>query len=100
MDPNKDSRSIHRSSSEENSVRFQLNSDEARWLARQDQFFSGALVGLLTSALSEWMTRNSDRLVDSSNVGHILHRARDEVISKHKDEFLETNRCDPFEDNL
>jgi hypothetical protein len=88
MDPNKHSRSIHRSSSEGNSIQFQLDSAEARWLARQDQFFNGALVGVLTSALCEWMTRNPGRLVDSSNVSHILHRALDEFISRHKDEFL------------
>jgi len=90
MDPNKHSRSIHRSTSEGNSdeLQFQLNSVEVKWLARQDQFFNDALVEVLTSALCEWIARNPDRVVDSLNVRHILHDALDEFISRHKDEFL------------
>jgi hypothetical protein len=88
MDPNKYWRSIRPSSSEGNSIQFRLNTAQAGWLARQDQFFSGALVGVLTSALCEWIARNPDGLVDSSNVSHILHKALDEFISRHRDEFL------------
>jgi site-specific recombinase XerD len=46
------------------------------------------LVGVLTSALCEWVERNPDRLVDSLNVHHILRAALDEFISGHEDEFL------------
>jgi hypothetical protein len=90
MDPNKHSKSIHRSTSEGNSgeIQFQLNSAEIKWLARQDQFFSEALVELLTSALCEWIPRNPERVVDSLNVRYILHGALDEFISRHKNEFL------------
>jgi len=53
MDPNKHSKSIHRSTSEGNSgeIQFQLNSVEVKWLARQDQFFNDALVERQTAFL-------------------------------------------------
>jgi hypothetical protein len=90
MDSNKHSKSIRRSTSEGTSqeIQFQLNSVEVKWLARQDQFISDALVEVLTGALCEWIARNPDRVVDSLNVRHILHCALDEFISRHRDEFL------------
>jgi len=90
MDPNEHSNSIDHGTSDGNSdtIQFHLNSTEAKWLKRQEQFFSDALVGVLTGALCEWIERNPNRVVDSLTVRHILHGALEEFISRHRDEFL------------
>jgi hypothetical protein len=69
-------------------IRFELNCAEAKWLERQREFFSTALVEILTSALWEWMVRNPNRFVDCANATDILRTALDEFITRHKDEFL------------
>jgi hypothetical protein len=69
-------------------IRFELNCAEAKWLERQREFLSAALVEILTSALWEWMVRNPNRCVDCANATDILRTALDEFIARHKDEFL------------
>ena len=69
-------------------IRFELNCAEAKWLERQREFFSTALVEILTSALWERMVRNPNRFVDCADATDILRTALEEFIARHKDEFL------------
>lgn len=90
MDANKDSASVPGGECDPvcDTIRFELNDAEVKWLEEQREFFSEALVEILTGAMKEWIARNPDRLIPVESAANILREALDEFISRHKDEFV------------
>jgi hypothetical protein len=67
-------------------VQSQLPASQLRWLERQRDFVDPTEI--LKFALAEWVVRHPEEWFSDLNVGIAIRSALDEVITRHREEFI------------